>query len=94
MKKSVFSFKYPQGHDTTAAAINWSIFNLGNHPEIQDKVHQELDEVFGDSKEPATIKQIAELKYLDRVIKESLRLNPSVPGIGRRLTEDVKLGRN
>lgn len=83
-----------KGHDTTAAAINWSIYNLGNNPEIQDKVHEELDEVFGNSKEPATMKQIMELKYLDRVIKENFRLNPSVPGVGRRLTEDVKLGTN
>ena len=38
------------------------------------------------------MKQISELQYLDRVIKENLRLNPSVPGIGRKLTEDIELG--
>ena len=41
------SFLYLQGHDTTAAAINWSLYLLGTNPEVQMKVDQELDEVFG-----------------------------------------------
>jgi len=36
-----------QGHDTTAAAMNWAIHLLGSHPEIQRKAQQELFEVFG-----------------------------------------------
>lgn len=36
-----------QGHDTTAAAISWALFMLGHHPEVQEKVQKELDEVFG-----------------------------------------------
>ena len=55
-------------------------------------MHRELDEIFGDSTEPATMKQLAQLNYLDRVIKENLRLNPPVPRFGRRLTENIELG--
>lgn len=91
MKKEIF---YSKGHDTTAAAINWAIFNLGNNPEIQEKVHQEIDEYFGNSQEQITIKDIAELKYLDRVVKETLRMHPSVPHVSRRLTEDIVLGKS
>lgn len=36
-----------QGHDTTAAAMNWAIHLLGSHPEVQRKAQQELFEVFG-----------------------------------------------
>ncbi|KAL0132769.1 hypothetical protein PUN28_000480 [Cardiocondyla obscurior] len=81
-----------KGHDTTAVAITWALFLLGSNPEHQEKVHEELEEVFGNSDAPITVKDLPQLKYLDRVIKETLRLFPSVPVITRLLTEDVKLG--
>ncbi|XP_029172702.1 cytochrome P450 4C1-like [Nylanderia fulva] len=81
-----------EGHDTTAVAITWTLFLLGNNLEHQEKVHEELEEVFKDSETPASVKELSQLKYLDRVIKETLRLYPSVPMVLRNLTEDVNLG--
>lgn len=42
-----------QGHDTTAASLNWSLHLLGSHPEVHSKVQQELQEVFGNSNMPS-----------------------------------------
>lgn len=36
-----------QGHDTTAASMNWALHLLGSHPDVHRKVQQELQEVFG-----------------------------------------------
>lgn len=79
------------GHDTTTAGISWTIFLLGLHPEIQDKVHTELDSIFHGSDRNVTLSDMSEMKYLERVIKETMRLYPPVPIIGRKVSEDVQL---
>lgn len=58
---------------------------------FQDKLVEELDRVLHDD-EPVTTKVLGELKYLERVIKESLRLYPSAPFIMRTLSEDLQIG--
>ncbi|XP_036143421.1 uncharacterized protein LOC105839490 [Monomorium pharaonis] len=90
LRAQVDTFMF-EGHDTTAVAITWALFLLGNNLEHQEKVHEELKEVFGDSEKPASLKELSQLNYLDRVIKETLRIFPSVPLISRKLTEDIKL---
>ena len=42
--ESLFILK---GHDTTAAAMNWAVHLIGANPEVQEKVHQEIDAIFG-----------------------------------------------
>lgn len=80
------------GFDTTAMAASFALHLLGNHPEAQAKVHDELDAVFGsDDQRPVTTEDIKQLKYLDCVIKEALRLYPPIPLIARELGEDTTI---
>ena len=58
----------------------------------QEKVFEELNDMFANSHRPCTTQDVANLKYLECCIKETLRLYPSVPAIMRRLTEDVQTG--
>lgn len=55
---------------------------------------EELDAIFQGSTRGATNRDLAEMKYLERVIKDALRLFPSVPFIGRRLTQDTQIGKS
>jgi len=68
-----------------------TLFFLALNPEIQRKVQQEIDLVF-DSTEELKLGDISKLKYLRMCIKESMRLHPPVPVIGRTTTEDIVLG--
>jgi cytochrome P450 len=60
---------------------------------LQDKAYEELQQIFEGSDRPPTMKDLTEMKYLERVIKESLRLYPSVPQFSRLLKEDIEICR-
>ncbi|NWY44096.1 CP4V2 protein, partial [Sylvia atricapilla] len=87
IREEVDTFMF-EGHDTTAAAINWVLYLLGRNPEAQKKVHRELDEVFDNTERPVTTDDLKNLRYLECVVKEALRLYPSVPMFARTLRED------
>uniref|UniRef100_A0A131XYE7 Putative p450 n=1 Tax=Ixodes ricinus TaxID=34613 RepID=A0A131XYE7_IXORI len=81
------------GHDTTAMAIAWNCYLIALHPDVQKKVQEELDMVLGELKtEDISTENLKELKYLECVVKESQRLCPSVPVIGRTVTKPFMLG--
>lgn len=81
------------GQDSVGAALAFSLFEMARHPDIQELVVQELNEVFGNDDRTPTLSDLRRLKYLEQCIKETLRLYPSVPMISRTLTEDAKLGK-
>lgn len=90
IQEEVDTFMF-EGHDTTAAAMNWALHLLGSHPEAQRKVHQELDHVFGTSERPINTEDLKKLRYLECVIKEALRLFPSVPFFARTICQDTSI---
>jgi cytochrome P450 family 4 len=92
IREEVDTFMF-EGHDTTASAITFALYNLAQNPDVQHRAYEEVANVFGtDSTTMVTTSTLAELKYLEMVIKESLRIHPSVPMVGRRLTENVVIG--
>jgi len=78
------------GHETTATALSWTTHRLARHPDVLRRVQRELDEVFPDG--DVDPDRISELHYLDAVIKESLRIHPVIPGVGRMLMEPERVG--
>mgnify|MGYP000598570529 CR=1 FL=1 len=72
------------GHETTALALTFTAFLLAQHPPVEQRLLEELDEVLGG--DPPTMADVGDLPYLERVVKESMRLYPPVPGILREAT--------
>lgn len=67
---------------------------ISRHKDVQDKLFTEIRSVFGDDKNaPVSYRQLHELKYIDSVIKESIRFYPPVPYIGRLTDADIHLGK-
>lgn len=64
------------GHETTANALTWTLYELARHPEWMQRVQDELDDVLGGRK--ATPEDLAELTITSQVLDESMRLNPPV----------------
>lgn len=79
------------GHDTTAAALAWFWYSLASNPDVERRVLEEVDRVLGDR--PATLEDAQKLEYLERVVKESMRMYPAAAFLfGRQAIEDVELG--
>ena len=69
------------GHETTALTLSWTWYLLAQHPTVEKKLHEELDDVL-DGRLP-TASDLAKLRYADKVIREVLRLYPPALRIGR-----------
>lgn len=77
------------GHETTATALPWTLHYLSRNPDVQARVHEELDRVAGEG--PIDPKAANDLAYLDAVIKEAMRLRPVISAVGRVLQEPRRI---
>jgi cytochrome P450 len=64
------------GHDTSTALLAWTLYLTGCHPAIKARLRAEIDTVVGDDR--PTYAHVSQLKYLDQVLKEALRLYPPI----------------
>ncbi|XP_013099020.2 probable cytochrome P450 4ac1 [Stomoxys calcitrans] len=78
-----------EGYDTTSTCLIFTILNLALHPKAQEKCRQELANI-GDFSS-LTVFDFNKLDYLECVIKETLRLYPSVPFIARTCVTETHI---
>jgi cytochrome P450 family 313 len=80
-------------NQTTADVISNTLLLLAMNPEKQDILVNELKSTLSSENDNVNEEQIAQMSYLDLVIKESLRMLPAVVVLGRKVTSDLKLTR-
>lgn len=77
------------GHETTAVALSWTFYLLSQHPEVEARLHEELDRVLAGR--DATVDDVARLPYTRQVLTESMRIYPPAYAVGRMAIEDNDL---
>lgn len=78
------------GYETTAAALAWTWYLLSEHPEVEDRLHAELDTVLAG--QPPTLEHLDALPYTRMVIQEAMRLYPPAFGFTRFATGADEIG--
>ncbi|KAK4142251.1 cytochrome P450 [Dichotomopilus funicola] len=78
------------GHETTSGLLSFTFYLLIKHREAYRKAQEEVDRVIG--KGPIKVEHIKQLPYIAAVLRESLRLCPTIPMISRQAKEDCIIG--
>ncbi len=78
------------GSETSATTLNWMWYSLSQHPEVEARLHQEVDEASYDH--VPGFENIMELAYTRQVTEEVLRLYPPVWLFTRKAIKEDKLG--
>ncbi|CAH1380516.1 unnamed protein product, partial [Tenebrio molitor] len=79
------------GSDTTAITLSFATIMLAMHQDIQEKLYKEMCDIFGNTDRDPTLDDLTRMDYLERVIKETLRLFPIAPILLRQVQEDIKI---
>jgi cytochrome P450 len=77
------------GHDTTATALTYSLWALGHHHDVQERVAAEAAAI-GDRE--LTPEDVPRLGYTVQVLREALRLQPPAAGVARLAMRDMAVG--
>jgi len=77
------------GIETTAIALAWALYEVGLNPEIERRLHEEVDSVVGDRQ--VTFADVSSLTYTAQVVQETLRKYP-IWFVMRRTLVEVQLG--
>ena len=82
---------FAAGHETTSNALAWTWYLLSQHPEVEAKLHREVDEVLN-GRLP-TLQDLPQLPYAEMVLKEAMRLYPPAWTLSaRQAVEDTMVG--
>ena len=79
------------GQDTTASVLNWAVYNLTQHPDIQAKARAEVDSFLKDKggNRGFDFEDMSSLPYIQAFLMENMRLFPASPAFNRETTEDT-----
>eukprot|EP00253_Pinus_taeda_P003173 PITA_03173 len=87
--KALLLTLFAAGMDTSSSTVEWAMAELIRHPEMMRRCQEELDSVVNGERRMLKELDLQNLPYLQAVIKETLRLHPSVPLLVPRMSAEA-----
>ncbi|OCT80499.1 hypothetical protein XELAEV_18027313mg [Xenopus laevis] len=78
------------GYETTSTALSYLFYCLATHPDVQQRLHEEIDSFLPDKASP-TYDILMQMEYLDMVIQETLRLYPPAGRLERVSKQNIEI---
>lgn len=78
------------GHETSGSFLQWTLYYLATHPELQQQLREEIHSTLGGAKD-VSYEHYQNMPLMDKVLKESLRLRPPIPIMLRSAANDLNL---
>ena len=78
------------GYDTTTCSMSFTLYCLAQHPECQQKIREEVNDVLS-GRQHLTYDDLKDLKYTQYCIKEAMRLYPPATKVYRQLDSDLEM---
>ncbi|CAJ1967483.1 unnamed protein product [Sphenostylis stenocarpa] len=79
------------GTDTSAITMEWALAELIRNPNVMEKAREEIGSVTGNNSRIIQESDLGNLPYMRAIVKETLRLHPTSPFIGRESSESSKV---
>ena len=76
------------GHDTSTALLAWTLTMLGQHPDVAQRVRDEVDDVVG--RAAPSLESAGRLTYMEQVLNETMRLYPPIHIGNRMVAEELR----
>ncbi|XP_047117854.1 cytochrome P450 6k1-like [Schistocerca piceifrons] len=79
------------GFETSSTTMSFALHELAHHPDVQARLHEEIDSVLKQHSGQVTYDAISSMHYLDKVVAETLRKYPPIPLLNRICNRDYKI---
>jgi cytochrome P450 len=80
---------FAAGYEVVANTLAFTLYLVSENPAVEERIQAELDQVLGDS--PVSLESLGQLKYVEMVVKESMRLLPVTTVLTRQTNAKVEL---
>nr|CAG4711117.1 unnamed protein product [Naegleria fowleri] len=89
--KSQCAIFFLAGHETTAGALAFLFYSLAKHPQVQEKLYEEITSTFTSGEDISNYNKLQSMAYLDCVLKENMRLYPPISQLPPRILTSAQV---